>query len=432
MRSTMSRNWGAIVLTLCLTAGAASAQNVRPIKWMTPVSMAKGELIEAMATSAGLSKADAGKALNAFTNSVAGALRNHLNVEVRVNRWEVSAIDDDSDGDGIPIDEVFGVFSVGNGGVTAGGCPVGGEVRFAPGNPLHTASSKADNNPLYEELSPMQENPLHGRSALREENPLSKEIGWAESSAAQARDDGSVAVLGAVKGYFATGDEVVAHRPAEGVIHRDIAARVAAVIVREGKRYALAESTEDKREVAGLLLAGIKRFDVRPGTEILRVIPFEPERCDDAEPMLGNDALIKMMVEETRLPAKIVDVALHTLLNLIADTVSNGGFVSLEGFGRFETETTITASVVDPCAGIPENCPPTDGTVVSPVTDWETSLTAVGASQGELEQMADQLSKAAKRAARTGRNPQTGKEIKIAAKKVAKFKAGKALADTVK
>ena len=38
----------------------------------------------------------------------------------------------------------------------------------------------------------------------------------------------------------------------------------------------------------------------------------------------------------------------------------------------------------------------------------------------------------AKRAARTGRNPQTGKEIKIAAKKVAKFKAGAALAKSVK
>lgn len=36
-----------------------------------------------------------------------------------------------------------------------------------------------------------------------------------------------------------------------------------------------------------------------------------------------------------------------------------------------------------------------------------------------------------KRAARTGRNPQTGKEIKIAAKKVAKFKAGKELSATV-
>ncbi|MBK9333318.1 MAG: HU family DNA-binding protein [Ignavibacteria bacterium] len=37
-----------------------------------------------------------------------------------------------------------------------------------------------------------------------------------------------------------------------------------------------------------------------------------------------------------------------------------------------------------------------------------------------------------KRKARIGRNPQTGKEIKIAAKKVAKFKAGKTLADHVK
>lgn len=37
----------------------------------------------------------------------------------------------------------------------------------------------------------------------------------------------------------------------------------------------------------------------------------------------------------------------------------------------------------------------------------------------------------AKRAARTGRNPQSGKEIKIPASKAPKFKAGKALKDTV-
>jgi len=36
------------------------------------------------------------------------------------------------------------------------------------------------------------------------------------------------------------------------------------------------------------------------------------------------------------------------------------------------------------------------------------------------------------RAARKGRNPQTGKEIKIAASKVPAFKAGKALKDAVK
>lgn len=35
------------------------------------------------------------------------------------------------------------------------------------------------------------------------------------------------------------------------------------------------------------------------------------------------------------------------------------------------------------------------------------------------------------RSARTGRNPQTGKEIQIAAKNVAKFKAGKALDDII-
>ena len=36
-----------------------------------------------------------------------------------------------------------------------------------------------------------------------------------------------------------------------------------------------------------------------------------------------------------------------------------------------------------------------------------------------------------KRAARTGRNPQTGKEMKIAASKAPKFKAGKALKDMI-
>ncbi len=38
----------------------------------------------------------------------------------------------------------------------------------------------------------------------------------------------------------------------------------------------------------------------------------------------------------------------------------------------------------------------------------------------------------AKRAARKGRNPATGKEIKIAASRAPKFKAGKALRDAVK
>ncbi len=39
--------------------------------------------------------------------------------------------------------------------------------------------------------------------------------------------------------------------------------------------------------------------------------------------------------------------------------------------------------------------------------------------------------KISKRAARTGRNPQTGKELKIAARKAPGFTAGKALKDAV-
>lgn len=38
----------------------------------------------------------------------------------------------------------------------------------------------------------------------------------------------------------------------------------------------------------------------------------------------------------------------------------------------------------------------------------------------------------AKRKARTGRNPQTGKAIKIAARKIAKFKAGRSLKAAIK
>ena len=65
--------------------------------------------------------------------------------------------------------------------------------------------------------------------------------------------------------------------------------------------------------------------------------------------------------------------------------------------------------------------------------------------QGILEAVTNSLSKGesvtlvgfgtfsvAKRAARTGRNPQTGKPLKIEAKTVAKFKAGSNLAEAVK
>ena len=73
-----------------------------------------------------------------------------------------------------------------------------------------------------------------------------------------------------------------------------------------------------------------------------------------------------------------------------------------------------------------------------------TKADAERALNGTLEAITDALSKGdkvaligfgtfstTKRAARDGRNPQTGKAMKIKAKTVAKFKAGAKLADAV-
>jgi DNA-binding protein HU-beta len=59
------------------------------------------------------------------------------------------------------------------------------------------------------------------------------------------------------------------------------------------------------------------------------------------------------------------------------------------------------------------------------------SVTAELASGGEVALVGFGTYKVNDRAARTGRNPQTGAEIQIAAAKVPAFKAGKALKDAV-
>ena len=51
---------------------------------------------------------------------------------------------------------------------------------------------------------------------------------------------------------------------------------------------------------------------------------------------------------------------------------------------------------------------------------------------GEINLVGFLSLKKVKRAARTGRNPRTGKELKIAAKNVVKVKVGKTLQDAVK
>lgn len=89
---------------------------------------------------------------------------------------------------------------------------------------------------------------------------------------------------------------------------------------------------------------------------------------------MNKEELVKEIAKKTRMPQKQVADVLGLTIETIEKSVSKGKKVTLVGFGTFE---------------------------------------------------------ARKRASRTGRNPQTGQEIKIPAKTVPAFSAGKKFKDVV-
>ncbi len=90
---------------------------------------------------------------------------------------------------------------------------------------------------------------------------------------------------------------------------------------------------------------------------------------------MNKSGLINSIAEHAKLSKADAGKALDALTTTISDTLKAGGSITLVGFGSFEVK---------------------------------------------------------ERAERTGRNPQTGQEITIAAAKVPAFKAGKTLKDAVK
>lgn len=90
---------------------------------------------------------------------------------------------------------------------------------------------------------------------------------------------------------------------------------------------------------------------------------------------MNKTELVTRVAETTELTKKDATKAVDAILDAIADTLKAGDKVSLIGFGNFEVR---------------------------------------------------------ERAARKGRNPQTGEEIEIAASKMPAFKPGKELKDSVK
>ena len=89
---------------------------------------------------------------------------------------------------------------------------------------------------------------------------------------------------------------------------------------------------------------------------------------------MNKSELISVVAEAASISKAAAGKAVNGMMEAISETLSNGDSVTLVGFGTFSTS---------------------------------------------------------KRAARTGRNPLTGIPLKIAAKTVAKFKAGKNLVDSV-
>ncbi len=89
---------------------------------------------------------------------------------------------------------------------------------------------------------------------------------------------------------------------------------------------------------------------------------------------MTREEIIAKMAEDADTTKVAAKAALDSFIGCVTKTLKKGGKVSLVGFGTFSVS---------------------------------------------------------KRAARQGRNPQTGATINISARKVAKFKAGKGLSDTV-
>lgn len=89
---------------------------------------------------------------------------------------------------------------------------------------------------------------------------------------------------------------------------------------------------------------------------------------------MNRTELVAAMAAETQLSKKDAEAALKAFIDVVSAELKKGEKVQLVGFGTFEVS---------------------------------------------------------ERAARTGKNPQTGAEIKIAACKAPKFKAGKALKDSL-
>jgi DNA-binding protein HU-beta len=125
----------------------------------------------------------------------------------------------------------------------------------------------------------------------------------------------------------------------------------------------------------------------------------------------------------------IISCAIMLSINRLYSVVYNAGNILLPDITNYEEETEMTkAEIVERIAGEAK---------VTKSAAAKAFAAVVGAVKEAL-QKGDKVSvvgfgtfSVSERKARKGRNPQTGKEIKIAARKVPKFTAGKNLKESL-
>ncbi len=341
-------------------------------------AMNKAELIDAIAKDAKLTKVDAGNALNAFANQIGTTLKKGNVVH--------------SSG--------FGSFSVSRRAASTDGCEIEVAVDFIAGPEF-----KHGENPLHDETVDI-ENPLYVASS-------------------SSSDDGITSVYGWTEGAFRAGDEIIALDVWEGVIQPDIIAwgKVAGVILLSADGSEVVVDAGEGDEVSGLLLRGIEKSDIRRGMVIAK--PGSVNRignCPDENTIVRDEDLVALMAQETRLEKELLLRAYNAILDIIIEAVNTGEEVDIEDFGAFYEAYEIEASAHEAAHVVQQR------RGRNPQTGKEIKMAARGLTDWDTKRLETMI----EAVVRTGRNPQTGKEIKIAAKRVAKFKAGKALAETVK
>jgi DNA-binding protein HU-beta len=99
-----------------------------------------------------------------------------------------------------------------------------------------------------------------------------------------------------------------------------------------------------------------------------------------------------------------------------------------------QSQKTLNHSIMnksDLCAKIAEDAEITKAQANAALDSFIQAVTKTLKGGGKVTLVGFGTFSVTKRAARKGRNPQTGAEIKIKAKKIAKFKAGKELSEKI-